>query len=235
MLVALALALTGCETTEQKSAQLERAAKQQRRGAPQAGLSITHQSTKVRLSDAIALHGAEGDAAVLTLHNTSDTTLRDVPVEIVVRDARGAVLYTNDAPGLASALVSLALLPAHTSALWIDDQIRSTGTPSRVEAKVGEGAPAGGAIPELSVIGSHLSTEAAGDSEIEGAILNESRVSQQELIVNAVARRGSAIVAAGRAIVPQAPASARTRFQLFFIGDPRGAHIEVAAPATTLG
>jgi hypothetical protein len=60
-------------------------------------------------------------------------------------------------------------------------------------------------------------------------------VTQLELVVYAVARRGGRIAAAGRAIVPQAPAGASTPFQVFFIGDPKGAQLSLTAPPTTLG
>jgi hypothetical protein len=235
-----ALALTGCETTAERSAKLERAAKQHERhaggGLVQRGLSISRQSTKVRVSATTVLHSSEGTAAVVTLRNLSATPLRDVPIEITVKDTRGAAVYTNDVPGLAAALVSVPLLPAHATTTWIDDQILPTGgTPASVTAKVGEGLPATGAIPELSIEGAHLFEDPASGPSAEGSVVNHSPVSQQELVVYALALRAGKIVAAGRAVLPQAPAGASTHFQLYFIGDPRGAQLQLGAPATTLG
>jgi hypothetical protein len=229
VLVLAALALGGCETTAEKSAKLERAAKlvthhQQR------GLSITHLSTRVSIVTTAVVHSSEGDAAMITLHNNSAAALRDVPIEITVKDASGAAIYSNDVPGLAPGLVSLALLPAHATQLWIDDQVSAAGTPASVSARVGEGAPLSGAIPKLEVQGSHLSDESAS-----GPVLNHSAIAQRELIVNATARRGGKTVAAGRAVLAQAPAGGSSRFELFFIGDPSGAQLLVSAPATTSG
>ena len=68
----------------------------------------------------------------------------------------------------------------------------------------------------------------------EGNIVNHSSVSQQELLVDALARRGGKIVAAGRAVLQQVPAGATTRFQTFFIGPSKGAQLQVSAPPTTL-
>ena len=55
------------------------------------------------------------------------------------------------------------------------------------------------------------------------------------LVVYAIVRRGAQVVAAGRAIVPEAPAGASTHFQLFFIGDPKGGSLVIDAPPSTLG
>ena len=239
-LALVALALTGCETTADKSAKLERAAKQHERhgggGLAQRGLAISRQSTRLRVSAAAVLHSSEGAAAVVTLRNRSATPLRDVPIEITVRDAHGASIYTNDVPGLATALVSVPLLPAHATTTWIDDQIQPTGgTPASVTAKVGEGLPATGAIPKLSIEGAHLFEDPTSGPSAEGSVVNHSPVSQQELVVYALALRAGRIVAAGRAVLPQAPAGAFTHFQVYFIGDPRGAQLQLGAPATTLG
>ncbi|MCW3019482.1 MAG: hypothetical protein JWN10_1790 [Solirubrobacterales bacterium] len=238
-LAALALAalvLAACESNQERSAKLEKVAKlhegdaARRRALAQRALTITRPSTKVKVTGAMLVRGPEGAAAVVTLRNVSATPLRDLPVQITVRDARGASVYTNAVAGLSPTLASVALIPAHAQLTWIDDQVQATGAPASVTAKVGEGAPAGGAVPRLRLEGTHLS-----EAQAEGSLVNDSRASQQEVIVDAVARRAGRIVAAGRAVLASAPAGASTPFQIFFVGDPSGAQLEVSAPATTLG
>ncbi len=233
----LALALSGCQTTAQQSAKVERIAKREQREAAKRaphGLSISRQSTKVELAAATVLHSSEGDAVALTLHNVSATTLARVPVEITVKDARGSTLYTNDTPGLATVLVSAPLIPAHGAAVWIDDQIQASGVPVSVTAKIGEGAAVAGATPQLSVQDAHLSEEGGSNPGVEGTVVNHSAVTQHELVVNALALRGGHVVAAGRAVLAQAP-SGSTHFQLYFIGKPRGAQLALSVHAGTLG
>jgi len=230
-----AFALAGCETTAEKSAKLEQAAKRHERGPTERTLSITRLSAKVRAGATVVLHTSEGAAVVVTLHNNSSSTMRDVPLEIAVKDAHGVSVYTNTAPGLGAALASAPLIPAHGAFSWIDDQVQASGVPASVSARVGEGTPVTGAIPRLSVEGAHLIEDPTSGPGAEGSIVNHSAVGQQELVVYALARRGGRITAAGRAVLPSAPANATTRFQLFFIGDPRGSRLEVSAPATTLG
>jgi hypothetical protein len=238
--VALALAglvLGGCETTAQKSAQLERAAKAHARAAgPGAhGLAITHPSTLVQVRGSAVVHDREGTAAVVTLRNTSAHALRGVPIEIHVLDARGASIYSNTIPGLGAALTSIAVLPAHGEVSWVDDQVQGAAVAASVQAVVGRAPSTGAAIPEVAIAGAHTTEPAAGESGAEGSVVNRSSVTQRELVVYGLARRGAKIVAAGRAVLQQVPARASVRFQLFFIGDARGATLQLSAPPTTLG
>jgi hypothetical protein len=236
-----ALALTGCETTQEKAAKLEKiAARHEREAAKngkvaQRGLSIQRESTKIRARATSVLRSPEGAAAVVSLINSSATAMRNVPIEITVKSSGGSTVYTNNTPGLSPALVAAPLLAARGQMIWIDDQIQANGTPTAVSAKVGEGEAVTGAIPRLSVQGAHLFEDPTNGPGAEGDVVNHSSVAQRELVVYAVARRGAAIVAAGRAILPEVPAGASTRFQIFFIGDPRGAKLEVNAPPSTLG
>lgn len=240
-MVLAALALTACESSQEENAKLEKVAKREeaeakRRGAlTPHGLSIVRESTKVRVIGTAVLHSSEGTAAVVTLRNTSSTALREVPIEITVRDASGATIYNNETPGLATALVAVPLVAAHGTTTWIDDQVQASGVPASVTAKLGEGAPVTGAIPRVSVEGTHLIESPTSGVEAEGKLVNGSTVGQHELVIYATARRAGRIVAAGRALIPQAEAGSSTSFQVFFIGSPKGAQLEVSAPTNTFG
>jgi hypothetical protein len=240
LLVLASLALTACESSQEKNAKLEKIVKREAAEAKRhgvlgpRGLTITHQSTKVKVVATDVLHSSEGTAAVVTLHNMSSTALREVPIKITVQSASGAAIYSNDTPGLAAALVAVPLIPAHASTTWIDDQVQAAGVPARLAAEVGEGEPVIGAIPRLNVESTHLAQGTSG-IEGEGKLVNSSGVAQRELVLYAIARRAGRIVAAGRALIPQAEAGSSTRFQVFFIGDPRGAQLEVSAPPSTFG
>lgn len=231
-----ALALTACESNQERSAKLEKADKHQEREAlqrrqlAQRALQITHPSTRVKVIATAVVHSSEGAAAIVSLRNDSRASLRDVPIRITVKNASGASIYTNATPGLSPTLLTVALLPAHDVVTWIDDQVQGSGTPASVSAQVGEGTPATGAVPRLSVEGAHLS-----EAQAEGNVFNHSAILQQELVVDALARRAGRIVAAGRAVLAQAAAGSSTPFQIFFVGDPSGAQLEVSAPATTSG
>ncbi len=230
-LAALALGgcLTACESSQEKSAQLERVAKReraqsaQRRVLARRALSITHPSRLVTVTATDVVHSAEGAAAVITLHNGASTTLGRVPIEITVRDAAGATIYTNATPGLSAQLTSVPLVGAHATTTWVEAQLPASPVPASVTAKVGEGEPVNEAIPHLEVTGVRLN-----EGEAEGSLVNHSHTGAREVTLDAIARRGGAIVAVGSAIVTQAEAGASAHFQAALIGDPRGARVEVS-------
>src|SRR5262249_45564789 len=102
---------------------------------------------------------------------------------------------------------------------------------------VGEATQASGTIPQMGVGGTRLSTESGTESTLSGTVSNHSQTTQQNLVVYAVARRASKIVAAGRAVIPEITAGTNAGtnvpFQIYFVGDPSGAQIQTNAPATT--
>lgn len=232
-----ALALAGCETTAEKSARLEHEAKRHavharaQTTALQA-LAAGRAGTRVHAVESSLVHSTEGAAAVVVLRNTTAEDLHEVPVLITVKDATGHTLYTNDVPGLSRALTGVALIPAHATVTWIDDQLQLAGTPASAAAEVGDGTPASGPTAHLSVAGS-VSESTANGGTVEGTVTNHSGVPQEEVVVDAVATRAGHDVAAGRAVLTQVPAGSTEHFQLFLVGDPSGASLRLSAPPTS--
>ncbi len=231
----LALALGGCQSSEEKSAQLERQAKLARAAHPvQAakGLSIAHASSAVRVVGTQAVHSSEGTAVVVTLHNVSTHPLRDVPIAITVKGTGGSTLYQNNIAGLEAALTAVPLLPAGAQVEWIDDQVQAAEAPASVSALVGEAPQAPASVPRIVLTRVHANEE-GGSSGVAGTVHNASAVTQRELVVYGIARRGARIVAAGRAVLSKVAAHGSTPFQVLFIGSASGAHVEASAPPST--
>jgi hypothetical protein len=240
-LVLLALALTGCESNIERSARLAKLAHHVTRVRP--GLVVTRENPDVKVLATTVLHDENGTAAVVTLRSGSPRPLRDVPIAIALHDPRGRTLYQNNTPGLTGALVSAPLLIPGQPFDWVDDQVQASGAFGALSVRIGEapaagGAPAGGGLagglPHLTVQDVRLSEESASGASAEGTVVNHSAVAQQELVVYAVGRRNGKIVAAGRAVLPNVPANSSTPFQVFFIGSPKGAALQLSAPPTTL-
>jgi hypothetical protein len=231
-LLLLALTLAGCESNIEKSAHLAKLAHHHH---TQHGLSIARASTNVEVVEATILRGAESVAAVVRLRNTSAHTLRDVPVAITVKNTAGDTLFQNDAPGLEAALTSLASLPAHSEATWVDDQVQAAGVPTSVSAIAGEASTVSGPIPQIEAGNLHPGEEGSpGDNGTAGTVHNRSDVAQQNLVVYVLARRAGRIIAAGRAVLPEVAAGASVQFQAFLVGTSTGAELEASAPPTTL-
>lgn len=223
----LATGLAGCESTQEKSARLEKAAKHVTLAG--AGLTVTRASGVIRVREAVVVGGAEGAAAVVVVENPSAHALARVPIAITVSDASGRTVFSNDMPGLEAGLVSLASLPAHGEAFWVDDQLPAGAKPVRVSARVGEGIPVAN-LPQIAIASIHSSEGATGPG-LAATVSNRGRTPQQSLAVFALARRGARVVAAGRAVIPELAAGASAPFQLFFVGSPRGAQLHLLAPA----
>jgi hypothetical protein len=228
-----ALASSGCQTSAEKSAELEKAALRAAARQPAAhGLQITRPSADVKVLATALVRSSEGSAAVVTLRNASSRALRDVPIALEVTDSGGRVVYTNTEAGVARSLTSIPLLAAHGVLSWVDDQVQGAGASVRV--KVGQAPPAAGAIPSIAVTGTRLSEEGGGGAGVTGTVSNHSSIAQQELVLFALARKGGRVVAAGRAVLPVLGASSAAHFQVPLIGAAAGARVEVGAPPTTL-
>ncbi len=190
---------------------------------------------KVLQSTVVRSH--EATAVVVALRNTSSRALEDAPIEVTVRNAHGTVLYQNNSSGLESSLTTVSLLQPGQETIWVDDQVTVSGTSTSASALVGEATQVSGSVPQLSVAGTHLSTEAGAEATLLGTVSNHSQTTQQNLVVYAVARRASKIVAAGRAVIPEVTAGTNAGtnvpFQIYFVGDPSGTQIQTSAPATT--
>ena len=226
----LTLGCYGCETTAEKSAALEKRAKHEKLALQ--GISVTRENPNVKVLQSTVVHSSEGDAVVVRLRNDSTHPLEDAPIEITVRDAKGAILFQNNQPGADPSLTQVSLLEPGTQTVWIDDQVQVAGTPISASALVGEAKQATKSAPRLSVSDVQVSG-VGGEAGAKGTVTNHSSVTQQHLVVYAVARKGSQIVAVGRAILPEVSPGATVPFQVYFVGNPSGAQVQADAPATT--
>lgn len=227
-----AVAVSGCESTQAKSARLERAAQAVKK---ERGLVVSRLARGVSVERTTVLQDANGAAAVVELRNRSAGSLVGLPISVAVRDKARLSLYANDAPGIDASLVEVPSLAAHGSLVWVNDQVTLTTPGHDVVARVGAGARPGPArLPVIEVRDLKVTADASGDVAVSGEVVNRSEVAQRRLVVFVVGRRGERIVAAGRAIVPRLAAGANARISVFPIGDPHGAKLSAAAPPTVV-
>lgn len=231
LLTLAALLLVGCESTQDSSRRLENTG-----GAPtrEKGLAIRSESRDVEVTATAVVSDENGAAAVVELRNRARRTLAGVPLAIDVADGRRSV-FKNDDPGLEPSLVGVSVLPPGASLAWVNDQVLADGDARSVKAKVGrdsDEAPA--RLPRIDVGPPKLANDPTSGVTAEGTVTNRSPLPQRELTLFAVARKGRRVVAAGRGQVERLRAGRSARYQIFFIGNPRGARLEIAAPPTNL-
>lgn len=219
---------TGCQSTQSKSAEL---AAQAGPVEQEQGLEIGRESRDVKVTRSTVLSDDSGAAVVVELRNTGKQTLIGVPIAIEVRKD-GKKVFANDAPGLESSLVSVAALKPGESFAWVHDQVFAAGP--KVDVKVGakSGKPPA-KLPVVEVGSPRVGGDSTSGFAIEGKVTNRSDVLQRKLVIYAVARKGGEVVAAGRGQVERLKPHAAAGYQVFFIGNPAGAQVEVAAPPTT--
>lgn len=218
----------GCQSTQSKSAEL---AAEGGGASKEQGLEIGRASRDVKVTSTTMLGDRNGGAAVVELRNTGKRTLIDVPISIDVRKG-GKSVFANDAPGLEPSLVGVAALEPGESIAWVNDQVFSTGP--KLVTKVGAtGAEPPAELPEIDVGAPRVGGDATSGVAVEGKVTNRSDLLQRKLVIYAVARKGGKVVAAGRGQVERLKPHAAAGYQIFFIGNPEGARIELAAPPTT--
>jgi hypothetical protein len=227
-----AILLAACESTQDKSARLADEAKGLKK---QRGLVIAKRSKVVKVGNRTVLNDKNGTAVVIELRNTSKRKLAEVPVAIDVRNGKRSV-FKNDDPGLEPSLIGVPILRPGQRFMWVHDQVLATGKGKAVKAKVGvERAKAPARIPEIRITPPQLEVDPTSGTLAYGRLINRSQVLQRNIVVHAVARKGNRIVAAGRAAVERLKPGKSAAYQIFFIGNPRGARLTLAAPPTRFG
>ena len=225
-------AITGCQSTQDRSAQLRKKANTVLSQRTQT--LVTRVNPYVKVLRAVTLHDDNGSAAVVELHNTSRQALVNVPVAIDVRGAGGTSVFRNDAAGIEPSLVGPSYVPPSSRFAWVNDQVSAAGIPRSVVARVGVGhGTVPHSIPSIQVSAAHLETDPTSGVSAVGRITNHSAIVQRKLVLYCIATRGGRIVAAGRGGIDRLRPNKPTRYTIFFIGSPKGARLIVAAPPTT--
>jgi len=226
------LALAGCSSTEDKAAEFT---DEGSKAFEAKGLQVKTLNASVKVEDTQVIRDANGTAAVVVLRSRATTALQDVPIALDVADRAGMSIWKNDTAGLETSLVSVPVLAPGAKTTWINDQVLPvTGTAAAVKARVGTAKDAPADLPKITAAAPRLEGDPVDGVAARGELSNDSKVEQKDLVVYGLARKGGRVVAAGRAIIPRVRAGTKARYAIFFIGDPRGATLDVSAPPTTL-
>ena len=227
-----ALAVSACQSSQAKSDELE--AKGATILKEEEGVDVKQTSNIVDVLDTKVLNSSYGSAVVVTLKNTAARPLRNVPISIDVKDAKGKSVFKNDDPGLETALAHVPLMQPGQTVDWVNDQILASGKPKSVDVKVGvsqDTVPPN--PPQLEATEPKLENDPVSGIQVSGLVENHSSITQNDLTLFAVARKGNEIVAAGRGGIKIVKEGGSRPYHIFFIGDPKGAHVTVSVPPST--
>ena len=223
----VALAASGCETTQQLSAQIGRRLGHQ---SAIAGTTATGARNRDVRVDATALIAGRPAAVAVELTNLSANAQADVPVTLDVRDAKGMSVYRNDTKGIEPSLQQIAALPGHATRWWVDDQILGTGVPSAVSVRVEAATTT--PRPASAIVASGTSaSDAFPGPHVSTTLRNTSNVPLRAVAVYAVTIRGGRAVGAGRALVASLAPGAGASVTIPITGVATGARIELTVAA----
>jgi hypothetical protein len=219
----------GCESTQDKSAKLE---------AQGAGLAKVEQIKIGAANQALDVTGKTlltdqyGTALVVGVKNSSPDHQVDVPIAVNVKNAKGRSIYKNNIEGLEHGLIKIPLVEAQDEVWWVNDQVLITDKAKSADVTIGKSdAAAPRDLPEIEISEPKLEIDPVSGINATGEITNRSDVEQIDLLVYAVATKGGKVVAAGRGLIPKLKTDGKPEFyNVYFIGDPRGADVEVFAP-----
>lgn len=226
------LAVTACETTSEKSARLEA---QGKRLAVEGKIDLRKSNQDLEVTGDYLLTDDYGSAVVLKVRNTSSKGQIDVPIQVDVKDAKGKSVYRNEEEGLEDGLLNLQIIAPNEETWWVNDQVLATGKPAKFDYEVGVSEkPYPARIPEIEVSSPKIEVDPTSGVNVTGTVVNKSSIEQDDLLLYAVATKGGRVVAAGRGLVPKLKTDGKKEpYNIFFIGDPKGAQIEVFATPTT--
>jgi hypothetical protein len=233
LLGALVVAISGCESSQDRSARLQREG--ERAIADQHGLVIHTPNANVRVLQTGVVTDSNGTAAAVIMRNTKAMSLGTVPIAITVLGPGGKTVFRNNTPGLQPSLVSIAALPPGGEITWVNDQVIPAGPAVKVRADVGAGgtgAPA--SLPRIEVGAPHLVNDPTSGLEAVGRITNTSSVTQTKLFVYVSGWRGAQLITAGRGAIAKLLPHAHANYHVYLIGNPNGVQLSVSAPPTVL-
>jgi hypothetical protein len=199
-----------------------------------AGVVVKKENPDVKVLATSTLKDKNGEAVVVRMRNVGKRPLANLPISVRLADKSGKAVYTNTTPGLEAALAHVAFLHPGQELFWVNDQVVSSNRPAQAKTLVGSSKQITGSAPKVEVKNVHLLNDPVSGISALGQVVNHSKLLQRRLPVFCVARRGTAITAAGRAILEKVKPTKPASFQVFFIGNPRGARMTCTPLPTTL-
>ena len=214
LLAVVALALTGCATTQQTNERYKLRA--DRTLAGRKPLRVTAPGTDAGVGRVTVLRSAHGGAVVVELRNRSARALSDLPITVGIGRAP-----LNARGGLNFFQTHVAAIAPGATVAWVFTT-RHRIPRGRPFAVVGNAARSPAALPEITA-----------KPAAKGAVVrNATDVPQYGLPLYALARRGGRYVAAGRTTLQELGTGSSVTVPLRLIGARHGAPLELEALPT---
>jgi hypothetical protein len=200
--------LTGCDSTQDKNARAEVAAK--RKLQAREPLTDASKNPAIKINDVQAVGKGKLALVVVSLTNTGAEVLTDLPITIGV-NRRGRSMLLNKGPDIYYFANHVPAAAKGKETIWIG-QFNRRIPKGKLFAQVGQPAfpqTDGAQIPRFA-----LQTIGRTKAEVTGAFENQSGVPQYVVELYAVTRHGGKWVAAGRSRLTRVTGNGKSDFVL---------------------
>lgn len=231
-------ALVGCTTTQQTATWLHiRAERELDRRKP---IDVKRADPEVHVVRSSVVRGAGGAAIAVNLRNEGSEPVNDLPLAVGVKTRGGEARYLNDQGHLPYFQAHAPALAPGEETTWIYTTTKVLPAGSAV-ARVGVAASpptTASRVPELAVtdVSSSDAKPEKGkpppQATVEAKIVNDTGMTQYDVAVYAWADKGGRYVAAGQGSAGDLDAGEATMAKVKLVGNPDGAEVHLAAPAT---
>jgi hypothetical protein len=214
---ALAAALSGCVSTQQKARWNEIA--NARILASQNPTVVRHAASDVRVTGVSIVRDSKRFAIAVGLRNVTTHPLNDLPISIGVIGHGGSRTYFNRGPNLDYFRNHVAVIPASATVTWVFTGRRRHPLSGRLFAVAGaQSTPLITVARSIPQVSTAIVARAPGTRGLRVTVTNRSSIPQPSLQVYAVAPDGGRYSAAGSATVANLDAGKSATVSLGLIG-----------------
>lgn len=221
----MALAVTGCATTQDEAARLQ--INSARLRAAEVPVRIAQSDPGVRVTTTALVSGTGGSAVVVRLRNLLARPVSDLGLLVGYSQRGKRLTYLNKAPGLDYFQTHVPAIAAHGVLTWVFTTSRRLPTGVTVFAHLGEPSAAAPALPATLP---SLGISQAGSAQV--TVSNPTAVPQYQLQVYGVAQRRGRYVAAAQANIEHLGTGSSKAIRLALIGSAAGSRLSLEVPPT---
>ena len=222
--------LAACESSQDKNARL----KAQGTGLEaEKAVSVGRENPDVKVAEKTSITDENGTAVIVRLDSSSSRDQVDLPIIFELTDASGEPVGDNAVPGIQRTLTHATVVPARKESWWVNDQVVAAGEASTVKVQVGTSTtPVPKEILDFKPTEPVLRNDPIDGIVASGKVTNPTGQEQRKVLITIVGTRGRKVVAAGRGVVAKLKPNKAARYSVFFIGNPKGAKLEISATPT---
>jgi hypothetical protein len=236
-IVLAAVLAAGCASTK------ERADKKLAADAAAAAAAAKATALTIKANDAIKtnvlalISSSDGSTAAVVIELKLDDKSKSVvwaPIDVKLYDAGGNVVAQGNVAGADPAIVHVPSLAGGATVLYVNDLLSPSAPPTRATVEIGGNLLTLPAQPGALKTTVSWAVDPNYGPSFTGTVTNTTGIEQNGVIVQAVARKGGKVVAAGTSVVGKLGAGESQDFQGLFVGNPAGAVVTATAPVSNV-